>query len=72
LHIAEQLPESRQAIKCTSAGVGCNIAALRQTRREPHGFFVAIDDRELPVAQLAYDHMKTVGAEIYGANDFRP
>ena len=64
VHITQAFAESRQTIERPRAGVGGNIAACRQSFRESHGFSNSIEDSKLPVAQLADNHVKAVGAEI--------
>jgi hypothetical protein len=47
------------------------VTAGRQPLREPDGLSNAIDDDELAMAQLADDHVKTVGSEVNGSDDLR-
>lgn len=45
-------------------GICRQFARCGKALGQPHGFANAIDDRQLPVAQFADDHVKTVGTEI--------
>ena len=44
---------------------------LGKSLGQPHGLAQPVDDRELPVAQLADDHVETVGAEVNCGDDLR-
>ena len=69
VHFAKPLAEQRQAVQCSCSGVRREIATFGQSLREADGFLDAVDNRELPVSQLADDHVKTVGAEVNRSDD---
>ena len=70
LHIAQPFTEARQAVDGALACVGRNIAFFRESLGQAHRFANAIENRKLAMAQLAYDHVETVRAEIYGRDNF--
>jgi hypothetical protein len=70
MHIAQPLAKPRQAIKGSLSGRIPEPAFILKPFGQAHGFSQPVDDRQLTVAKLANDHVKTIGAEIYGSEDF--
>ena len=70
-HRTQTLAKLGQAGNRPLPGSRRQRAVVRQTLGQAHGFPEAIDDRELAMAQLADDHVKTVGSEVDGRNDLR-
>jgi hypothetical protein len=60
VHIAQTFAESRQTLQCASARRRAQIAVSRQTFRQSNCLSQPIDNRQLPEAQLADNHVKTV------------
>ena len=69
VHVAQALAKLRQAGRARDPRILGDIALSDKALGKAHGFADAIEDRELPVAQLADDHVKTVGAEVDGRDD---
>ncbi len=69
MDVAQTLTKTRQAVERTNAGIRGDDALVREALGQAHGFANAIENRELPVAQLADDHVKAVGAEVDSRDD---
>ena len=70
-HRFEPLAHSAERFQRTCLGrIGQDVIA-RQAFGQPHGLAQPINNRELAVAQRRDDHVKTVGAKIYGSDDLR-
>jgi hypothetical protein len=71
MHIAKTLAETGQAFDSTGARRSAKIAGLVKSFGKAHGFAKSVNDRELTVAKLANNHVKTVGAQVDGGENFR-
>src|SRR5690606_24168464 len=69
MHVPQALAEARQARERAPLRGRGKLTARLQPFGQAHGFLEAVDDRELPVAQLADDHVEAVRAEIDGGDD---
>ena len=60
MHVAQTLTEQREAMQRSRPRIRRQIATIGQALGETDGFLDAIDDCELPVAELSDDHVKPV------------
>jgi hypothetical protein len=70
MHVTQAFAETGQTVDRAFACIIEQIALRRKTLGQSYCFANAIEDGELAMAQLADNHVKTVGAEIDGSDDF--
>ena len=70
MHVAQPFAEPRQAIKGPLTSRIRQPAFILQAFGQTHRFSQTVNDRQLTVAKLANDHVKTIGAQVYSGEDF--
>jgi hypothetical protein len=69
MHVPQALAEAGQAIQGPIPGGGRQVTAGQQAFGQADGLAQTVEYGELAMAQLADDHVKTVGTEVYGGDD---